>query len=89
MLAISVLSKSDRSKELQTVNEIHESRGRMSFVVLSHKCVKELDMLQRCNATCMCMFMCAVAVRQYADICLFSTAQYKCPVAEVESEYVT
>lgn len=27
-----------------------------------------------------------VAVRQYADICLFSTAQYKCPVAEVESE---
>jgi len=29
-----------------------------------------------------------VLVRQYADICLFSTAQYKCPVAEVESEYV-
>lgn len=25
-------------------------------------------------------------VRQYADICLFSTAQYKCPVAQVEQE---
>ncbi|GCC43264.1 hypothetical protein chiPu_0027612 [Chiloscyllium punctatum] len=25
-------------------------------------------------------------VRQYADICLFSTAQYKCPVAQVEAE---
>lgn len=28
-------------------------------------------------------------VRQFADICLFSTAQYKCTVAEVESEWVT
>lgn len=27
-----------------------------------------------------------VSVRQIADICLFSTAQYKCTVAEVESE---
>lgn len=27
-----------------------------------------------------------VSVRQFADICLFSTAQYKCTVAEVESE---
>lgn len=27
-------------------------------------------------------------VRQYADICLFSTAQYKCPVAQVEAEWV-
>lgn len=27
-----------------------------------------------------------VTVRQYADICLFSTAQYKCPVASVELE---
>lgn len=27
-----------------------------------------------------------VSVRQYADICLFSTAQYKCTVAESESE---
>ncbi|XP_074601386.1 beta-arrestin protein kurtz isoform X2 [Brevipalpus obovatus] len=27
-----------------------------------------------------------VAVRQFADICLFSTAQYKCNVAEIESE---
>jgi len=27
-------------------------------------------------------------VRQYADICLFSTAQYKCSVAELESEWV-
>ncbi|XP_028911187.1 beta-arrestin-2 [Ornithorhynchus anatinus] len=27
-----------------------------------------------------------VAVRQYADICLFSTAQYKCPVALVEQD---
>ncbi|XP_060111424.1 beta-arrestin-2 isoform X2 [Heteronotia binoei] len=25
-----------------------------------------------------------VSVRQYADICLFSTAQYKCPVAQIE-----
>ncbi|CAJ0919193.1 unnamed protein product [Ranitomeya imitator] len=27
-----------------------------------------------------------VSVRQYADICLFSTAQYKCPVAQIEQE---
>ncbi|XP_011263437.1 beta-arrestin-1 isoform X3 [Camponotus floridanus] len=27
-----------------------------------------------------------VSVRQFADICLFSTAQYKCTVAEAESE---
>ncbi|KAI1287284.1 Beta-arrestin-1 [Halotydeus destructor] len=27
-----------------------------------------------------------IAVRQFADICLFSTAQYKCSVAETESE---
>ncbi|GFR30367.1 beta-arrestin-2 [Trichonephila clavata] len=27
-----------------------------------------------------------VSVRQFADICLFSTAQYKCTVAEIESE---
>lgn len=27
-----------------------------------------------------------LTVRQYADICLFSTAQYKCPVATVETE---
>ncbi|CAB1316380.1 unnamed protein product [Coregonus sp. 'balchen'] len=26
-----------------------------------------------------------ISVRQYADICLFSTAQYKCPVAQVSS----
>ncbi|XP_050098194.1 arrestin red cell isoform X3 [Anopheles aquasalis] len=30
-----------------------------------------------------------VSVRQFADICLFSTAQYKCTVAEVESEDYT
>ncbi|XP_069361601.1 beta-arrestin-1 isoform X1 [Maniola hyperantus] len=29
-----------------------------------------------------------VSVRQFADICLFSTAQYKCTVAEAESEDV-
>ncbi|XP_071165122.1 beta-arrestin-1-like isoform X1 [Mytilus edulis] len=27
-----------------------------------------------------------ISVRQFADICLFSTAQYKCTVAELESE---
>ncbi|XP_044039446.1 arrestin red cell-like isoform X2 [Siniperca chuatsi] len=27
-----------------------------------------------------------ISVHQYADICLFSTAQYKCPVAQVEEE---
>jgi len=27
-----------------------------------------------------------ISVRQYADICLFSTAQYKCNVAELESD---
>lgn len=27
-----------------------------------------------------------VSVRQYADICLFSTAQYKCTVAKIENE---
>lgn len=30
-----------------------------------------------------------VLVRQFADICIFSMAQYKCTVAEIESEYVT
>ncbi|XP_048453817.1 beta-arrestin-1 [Rhincodon typus] len=29
-----------------------------------------------------------IAVRQYADICLFNTAQYKCPVATAEAEVV-
>ncbi|XP_061682939.1 beta-arrestin-1 isoform X5 [Syngnathoides biaculeatus] len=29
-----------------------------------------------------------VSVRQYADICLFNTAQYKCPVASQESDDV-
>ncbi|XP_020504573.1 arrestin red cell isoform X2 [Labrus bergylta] len=27
-----------------------------------------------------------ISVRQYADICLFSTAQYKCPVAQQEAD---
>ncbi|KAK2882320.1 hypothetical protein Q8A73_022830 [Channa argus] len=27
-----------------------------------------------------------ISVRQYADICLFSTAQYKCPVAQLEAD---
>ncbi|XP_068273113.1 beta-arrestin-2 isoform X1 [Nyctibius grandis] len=27
-----------------------------------------------------------ICVRQFADICLFSTAQYKCPVAQLEQE---
>ncbi|XP_059498601.1 arrestin red cell isoform X4 [Stegostoma tigrinum] len=27
-----------------------------------------------------------ISVRQYADICLFSTAQYKCPVAQIEAD---
>uniref|UniRef100_H2ZXX0 Arrestin beta 2 n=1 Tax=Latimeria chalumnae TaxID=7897 RepID=H2ZXX0_LATCH len=27
-----------------------------------------------------------ISVRQYADICLFSTAQYKCPVAQLEQD---
>ncbi|XP_064787239.1 arrestin red cell-like isoform X1 [Oncorhynchus masou masou] len=27
-----------------------------------------------------------ISVRQYADICLFSTAQYKCPVAQEEAD---
>ncbi|XP_074991211.1 beta-arrestin-2 isoform X6 [Calonectris borealis] len=27
-----------------------------------------------------------ISVRQFADICLFSTAQYKCPVAQIEQE---
>ena len=30
--------------------------------------------------------MIRLIVRQFADICLFSTAQYKCTVAELESE---
>lgn len=36
-------------------------------------------------AVCPCFLP---TVRQYADICLFSTAQYKCPVAQVEAEWV-
>lgn len=27
-----------------------------------------------------------ISVRQFADICLFSTAQYKCPVAQIEAD---
>ncbi|XP_076876661.1 LOW QUALITY PROTEIN: arrestin, beta 2a [Brachyhypopomus gauderio] len=27
-----------------------------------------------------------ISVRQYADICLFSTAQYKCPVSQIEAD---
>lgn len=27
-----------------------------------------------------------ISVRQFADICLFSNAQYKCPVAVFEAE---
>lgn len=34
------------------------------------------------------IFIFPTAVRQFADICLFSTAQYKCTVAEMESEWV-
>lgn len=29
-----------------------------------------------------------ISVRQFADICLFSSAQYKCPVASIEAEWV-
>lgn len=30
--------------------------------------------------------LCLTPVRQYADICLFNTAQYKCPVAVEDAE---
>lgn len=33
-----------------------------------------------------CLALPHPTVRQYADICLFSTAQYKCPVAQIEQE---
>ena len=32
------------------------------------------------------LFPSSSPVRQYADICLFNTAQYKCPVAMEEAE---
>ncbi|KAK3550424.1 hypothetical protein QTP86_025155 [Hemibagrus guttatus] len=32
------------------------------------------------------MFSTSATLRQYADICLFSTAQYKCPVAQLEAD---
>ena len=37
-------------------------------------------------ADVVCVYVCVMAVRQFADICLFSTAQYKCTVAELDSE---
>ena len=36
--------------------------------------------------TCLSVCFSTLTVRQFADICLFSTAQYKCTVAELESE---
>lgn len=39
------------------------------------------------RTSCLSFWLCLlVPVRQYADICLFSTAQYKCPVAQLEAE---
>uniref|UniRef100_A0A3Q1F0B2 Beta-arrestin-1 n=1 Tax=Acanthochromis polyacanthus TaxID=80966 RepID=A0A3Q1F0B2_9TELE len=35
---------------------------------------------------CVSFSRCVSTVRQYADICLFNTAQYKCPVATEESD---
>lgn len=32
------------------------------------------------------ILLCLTPVRQYADICLFNTAQYKCPVAVEDAE---
>ena len=49
--------------------------------------------LDVCYRSCVLSFFMVVTflhylptVRQFADICLFSTAQYKCTVAELESE---
>lgn len=44
-------------------------------------CVLVVDVLSRHQK-----LICVSTVRQYADICLFNTAQYKCPVATEESE---
>ncbi|KAK3698546.1 hypothetical protein QZH41_014472, partial [Actinostola sp. cb2023] len=42
-----------------------------------------IHMSNRSSKTCKKV---KITVRQFADICLFSTAQYKCPVAVLESE---
>lgn len=39
-----------------------------------------------CTRTHTTSFPSPSPVRQYADICLFNTAQYKCPVAMEEAE---
>ena len=55
------------------------------------KIVKSLEFLTKCvnkliMQHCLVGVQVKISVRQIADICLFSTAQYKCPVAELESE---
>lgn len=40
----------------------------------------------RCSRGCLLTAPVASSVRQLADICLFSSAQYKCTVAKEESE---
>uniref|UniRef100_A0A3B4CN73 Arrestin C-terminal-like domain-containing protein n=1 Tax=Pygocentrus nattereri TaxID=42514 RepID=A0A3B4CN73_PYGNA len=51
--------------------------------VLTCVCVTVLFSSPANPAVCPCSLP---TVRQYADICLFSTAQYKCPVAQVEAD---
>lgn len=48
-----------------------------------HNILCDLPTIINCVLTLCVSF---VSVRQFADICLFSTAQYKCTVAEAESE---
>uniref|UniRef100_A0A9J8BH33 Arrestin, beta 2a n=1 Tax=Cyprinus carpio carpio TaxID=630221 RepID=A0A9J8BH33_CYPCA len=58
----------------------------------STKTVKRIDIIFLSLSSSMIwyyrctVYICVSAVRQYADICLFSTAQYKCPVAQIEAD---
>lgn len=59
----------------------------------TNKTVKKMKISGTASCVCVLVFpttaltlVCVSAVRQYADICLFNTAQYKCPVAVEESE---
>jgi beta-arrestin len=57
----------------------------------SNRSVKKIKVTGTCDGVLsggsqLTELVCLFAVRQFADICLFSTAQYKCTVAEVESE---
>jgi hypothetical protein len=60
-----------------------EKRGiKALYAVIGSECVKRDNLTWHVSV----FVVISLQVRQFADICLFSTAQYKCTVAEAESE---